>query len=152
MKFSLEALTANRPLLSAGASWLTAQILKVIIFSVLERRLHWRKLLETGGLPSAHSALVTGLCLGVGLHEGFESPVFAIALVLALIVMYDAMNLRAEAGKHADLLNELLLLSVIKEAYKEREKLKELLGHTPFEVIAGILIGVMMAVMLSTPT
>jgi uncharacterized protein len=152
MSFSFEALAANRPLLSAGAGWLTAQILKVIIFSVLERRLHWRKLLETGGLPSAHSALVTGLCLGVGLNEGFDSSLFAIALVLAVIVMYDAMNLRAEAGKHADLLNELLLLSVIKEAYKEREKLKELLGHTPFEVIAGCLIGIMMAVMLNVRT
>jgi uncharacterized protein len=149
MRFSLEALAANRPLLSAGAGWLMAQILKVVIFSVLERRLHWRKLLETGGLPSAHSALVTGLCVGVGLNQGFESPMFAIALVLALVVMYDAMNLRAEAGKHADLLNELLLLSVIKEAYKEREKLKELLGHTPFEVIAGALIGMITAVMLN---
>jgi acid phosphatase family membrane protein YuiD len=74
---------------------------------------------------------------------------FAIALVLALIVMYDAMNLRAEAGKHADLLNELLLLSVIKEAYKEREKLKELLGHTPFEVMAGAIIGVTAAVVVN---
>jgi acid phosphatase family membrane protein YuiD len=77
---------------------------------------------------------------------------FAIALVLAVIVMYDAMNLRAEAGKHADLLNELLLLSVIKEAYKEREKLKELLGHTPFEVMAGALLGIMMAVLMNGHT
>jgi acid phosphatase family membrane protein YuiD len=149
MKLTLEALAANRPLLSAGAGWITAQVLKMIIFSILERRFHWRKLLETGGLPSAHSALVAGLCLGVGLTEGFASTMFAISFVFALIVMYDAMNLRAEAGKHADLLNELLLLSVIKEAYKEREKLKELLGHTPFEVMAGALIGVTAAVVLN---
>ena len=63
--------------------------------------------------------------------------------------MYDAVNLRAEAGKHADLLNDLLLLSVIKDAYKEREKLKELLGHTPIEVMAGAIIGVLMAVVVS---
>jgi acid phosphatase family membrane protein YuiD len=125
-----------------------AQILKVIIFSVLERRFHWRKLLETGGLPSAHSALVVGLALGIGFNDGFDSTVFAIALVFSLIVMYDAINIRAEAGKHADLLNELLLLSVIRDAYKEREKLKELLGHTPLEVMAGALLGIMMAVVM----
>jgi acid phosphatase family membrane protein YuiD len=149
MKSSFEALASNRPLLSAGAAWFTAQVLKLIIFSVLERRLHWRKLLETGGLPSAHSALVVGLCIGVALTEGFHSTMFAVTAVFALIVMYDAMNLRAEAGKHADLLNELLLLSVIKDAYREREKLKELLGHTPFEVAAGAIIGVMTAVVVN---
>src|SRR5947209_8865081 len=145
MKQSFEALIANRALMSAGAAWLAAQILKMIIFSLLERRVYWRKLLDTGGLPSAHSALVVGLCVGVGLTDGFSSTVFALALVFALVVMYDAMNLRAEAGKHADLLNELLLLSVIKEAYREREKLKELLGHTPVEVMAGAFIGFVMA-------
>jgi acid phosphatase family membrane protein YuiD len=150
MMTPFETLTANRPLVSALSAWLTAQVLKVVIFSVLERRLHWRKLLETGGLPSAHSALVAGLSLGVGLSDGFDSTLFAVASVFAVIVMYDAMNLRAEAGKHADLLNELLLLSVIKEAYREREKLKELLGHTPFEVLAGALIGVLMAVLVNT--
>jgi len=149
MKYSFEAFLGNRPLLSAGAGWLTAQILKVVIFSLLERRWNWRKLLDTGGLPSAHSALVVGLCVGVGFTDGFGSTVFALSLVFALVVMYDAMNLRAEAGKHADLLNELLLLSVIRDAYREREKLKELLGHTPMEVMAGAFIGVVMAVVVN---
>jgi hypothetical protein len=71
-----------------------------------------------------------------------HSTTFAIAAVFALIVMYDAMSLRREAGKHADLLNELLLLATIREAFKEREALKELLGHTPLEVVAGAAIGI----------
>ena len=73
--------------------------------------------------------------------DGFGSTVFAIAIVFALVVMYDALSLRREAGKHADILNELLLLSTIREAFKEREALKELLGHTPLEVFAGAVLG-----------
>src|SRR5687768_2754763 len=113
----------------------------MILFSVLEKQISWRRLIETGGLPSAHSALVMGMSIGVGINDGFRSTTFAIALVFALIVMYDALSLRREAGKHADILNELLLLSTIREAFKEREALKELLGHTPLEVLAGAALG-----------
>jgi acid phosphatase family membrane protein YuiD len=138
----LHALATNRPLISALTAWAVAQILKMVLFSILERRIYWRRLIDTGGLPSAHSALVSGLTVGVGVSEGFGSTYFAISLVFALIVMYDALSLRREAGKHADILNELLLLSTIREAFKEREALKELLGHTPLEVVAGAILGV----------
>ena len=104
-----------------------------------------RRFVETGGMPSSHAASVAALSTEVAFHQGIRSILFGVTLYFSLVVMYDAMNLRAEAGKHADLLNELLLLSVIKDAYKEREKLKELLGHTPLEVIAGAIIGVAMA-------
>jgi len=134
--------------MSAVASWAIAQIAKVILFSVPRRRLSWRKILETGGLPSAHSAFVVGLAVAVGCVEGFGSTLFAIACVLALIVMYDALSLRREAGKHADLLNDLLLLSFIKEAVEERETLREMLGHTPLEVMAGAAIGILTSVVL----
>ena len=136
------SLLANRPLLSAAIAWAVAQGLKMILFSILERRISWRRLVDTGGLPSAHSAFVCGLASGVGVADGVQSTTFAIAVVFALIVMYDAMSLRREAGKHADLLNELLLLATIREAFKEREALKELLGHTPLEVVAGAAIGI----------
>jgi hypothetical protein len=116
--------------------------LKLLLFLILERRFNWRRLIETGGLPSSHSAFVTGLASGVAVRDGLHSTTFAIAAVFAAIVMYDAVSLRREAGKHADILNELLLLSVVQEAFKEREALKELLGHTPLEVCAGAALGI----------
>jgi uncharacterized protein len=138
----IQDLLANRPLVAAGSAWALAQILKMALFTILERRFYWRRLIETGGLPSAHSAFVTGLASGVGMADGVASSTFAIAAVFALIVMYDAMSLRREAGKHADILNELLLLSFIRDAFKEREALRELLGHTPLEVLAGAILGI----------
>lgn len=144
----LNQLLENRALVSAVVAWALAQALKMILFSILERRINWRKLIETGGLPSSHSAFVTGLATGVAVTEGLRSSMFAIAAVLALIVMYDAMSLRREAGKHADILNELLLLSFIQDAFKERAALKELLGHTPLEVLAGAVLGVVTTFLL----
>lgn len=138
----MNALLSNRPLASAIIAWALAQFLKMVLFAILERQINWRRLIDTGGLPSAHSAFVTGLASGVGVASGLHSSEFAIAAVFALVVMYDAMSLRREAGKHADILNELLLLSIIQEAFKEREALKELLGHTPLEVVCGAALGI----------
>lgn len=146
----LTSLFSNRPLLSAVCAWATAQILKMVLFAILERRINWRRLIDTGGLPSAHSAFVTGLATGVGLKDGLGSSTFAIASVFALVVMYDALSLRREAGKHADILNELLLLSIIQDAFKEREALKELLGHTPMEVFAGACLGIISGLVIVT--
>ena len=114
----------------------------MILFAVLERQINWRRLIDTGGLPSAHSAFVCGLATGVARVEGVQSSLFAACAVFATVVMYDAVSLRREAGKHADILNELLLLSFIQDAFKEREALKELLGHTPLEVLAGAALGI----------
>lgn len=138
----MNALFSNRPLASAIIAWALAQFLKMVLFAILERQINWRRLIDTGGLPSAHSAFVTGLASGVGVASGLHSSEFAVAAVFALVVMYDAMSLRREAGKHADILNELLLLSIIQDAFKEREALKELLGHTPLEVVCGAALGI----------
>jgi uncharacterized protein len=144
----LDPFLRNTPLLSAVVAWAAAQILKLVLFSILERRFYWRRLIDTGGLPSAHSAFVTGLAAGVAINDGVESSLFAMAFVFAAVVMYDAMSLRREAGKHADLLNELLLLSFIRDAFKEREALKELIGHTPLEVLAGAFLGIATAFLI----
>lgn len=120
----------------------------MVLFSILERRFYWRRLIETGGLPSSHSAFVTGLASGVAVQDGLGSTAFAIACVFALIVMYDAVSLRREAGKHADILNELLLLAIIRDAFAEREALKELLGHTPLEVFAGAALGIVTGLLM----
>jgi len=145
----LHALFANRPLMSAFSAWFVAQVLKTLIFAYLEKQVNWRRMVETGGLPSAHSALVVGLAVGVGLHDGWNSTLFAICLIYSLVVMYDAIGIRREAGKHADLLNELLMITVIKDLYKQREKLRELLGHTPLEVFAGALLGTLTALVVN---
>src|SRR5438445_11663185 len=146
----VHALLANRPLMSAFGAWFVAQLLKTLIFAYLEKQVNWRRMVETGGLPSAHAALVVGLAAGVGLNDGWQSTAFAMSLVYALVVMYDAIGIRREAGKHADLLNELLLISVIKDLYKQRGKLKELRVHTPLEAFAGALIGVVMALLVNS--
>lgn len=112
----------------------------------------WRVIFSTGGLPSSHSATVTTLALVVGVIEGFGSTMFAIALVLALIVMHDAMGVRREAGKHAEILNELvadfeeLLTEIGKHGIMDNplydKKLKILLGHKPIEVLTGFIFGI----------
>ncbi len=144
----MQILLSNRPLISALVAWAIAQTLKMVLFSILERRFYWRRLIETGGLPSSHSAFVTGLASGVAVQDGLGSTAFAIACVFALIVMYDAVSLRREAGKHADILNELLLLAIIRDAFAEREALKELLGHTPLEVFAGAVLGIVTGLLM----
>lgn len=112
----------------------------------------WRVVFSTGGLPSSHSATVTALALFVGVVEGFDSVVFAIALIFAFVVMHDAMGVRFEAGKHAAILNELiidfgeLLDEIGKHGIMDNplydKKLKILLGHKPVEVLAGFIFGI----------
>lgn len=145
----MQYLLSNRPLMSALVAWALAQLIKVALFFVLERQVNWRRLVDTGGLPSSHSAFVTALAASVGFVEGVGSTAFAMSSVFASVVMYDAVSLRREAGKHADILNELLLLSTIKGAVREREALKELLGHTPVEVLAGFALGLVVALFVT---
>ena len=132
----------NRVLLVALAACLIAQALKLVIEIIKNRKLNVRVLVTTGGMPSAHSALVTALAAGVGQTIGWASPEFALATVFAIIVMYDAAGVRQAAGKQARILNQM-----IDELFDEKhdfsqDRLKELLGHTPVQVIAGSALGV----------
>jgi uncharacterized protein len=132
----------NYVLLVALVACVTAQILKAIIELVRHRKLNLKVMVETGGMPSAHSALVTALACGVGQTLGWASPFFAATCVFAIIVMYDAAGVRQAAGKQARVLNQ-----IIDELFQEKpefneDRLKELLGHTPFQVIAGSILGV----------
>ena len=146
----MDLVLANRPLVAAAVAWATAQVLKLVIYSLVERRLNLGLLFDTGRLPSAHSAFVTGLATAIGASEGLDSTLFALAFVLAAVVMYDALSLRREAGKHADVLNELLMIDTIREALSHRAiPLRELLGHTPLEVLVGTLIGIAVGLSLA---
>lgn len=129
-----------------GAS--TAQILKLLWYVAHKKPITFQVLLSTGGMPSSHSAAVTGIATSVGLVSGWASVDFAIALGLSLIVMYDATGVRRAAGRMAGVLNQLTADIYTQHPDKVPERLKELLGHTPFEVLVGSLVGSGVAVVL----
>ena len=123
------------------ASWLVAQTTKMIICLAQSHRLDFSYLASTGGMPSAHSALASGVATAVGLTEGFASPEFAMSFFFAAVVMFDAQTVRAAAGKQARLLNQIVA-EMFKEHHLSEIKLKELLGHTRLEVFFGMLTGI----------
>lgn len=132
----------NRVLQVALFACFIAQALKLLVELVKNRKLNISILVTTGGMPSAHSALVTALAAGVGQTIGWASAEFAVAMVFAIIVMYDAAGVRQAAGKQARILNQ-----IVDELFNEhhelnQDRLKELLGHTPFQVIAGSALGI----------
>lgn len=122
-------------------AWVIAQTSKVIVDSVLLHRFSVRRLATAGGMPSSHSALVVALTTIIGRLQGIESPLFAMALVFSTVVMYDATGVRRAAGQQAMILNRLLDDLFIAHQGIRQERLRELLGHTPIEVIAGALLG-----------
>jgi hypothetical protein len=132
----------NQVLLVALAACFLAQGLKLVVELVKHQKLNFRTLVETGGMPSAHSALVTALATGVGQTIGWASTEFAIALIFAIIVMYDAAGVRQAAGKQARVLNQMIDKFFHGEHIFGDDRLKELLGHTPLQVIAGAFLGI----------
>lgn len=127
-------------LLAPLVAWAIAQAAKVILTSVRQRRLNLRVLAETGGMPSSHAAIVMGLTTAVGKYAGVSSASFAIALIFSFVVMYDAAGLRRAAGRQAAILNRLVEDLMHMRGVQE-QRLRELLGHTPLEVVAGALLG-----------
>jgi acid phosphatase family membrane protein YuiD len=130
-----------RYLLPAVLAWAIAQVTKVLLTSVKQRKLNLRVLAETGGMPSSHAAIVMGLTAAVGRIDGPSSGTFAIALILSFVVMYDAQGVRRAAGRQATVLNRLVEDMVAMRGIQE-VRLRELLGHTPFEVLVGAALGV----------
>ncbi len=126
-------------------SWFLAQALKVILGGTQKKKFDFRWLFDTGGMPSAHSATVSSLATAIGLYYGFNTIPFLLALILCLITMFDAAGVRRHFGRQATLLNQMLDDFYSKGAVPEK-KMKELLGHTPFEVFAGALVGILVAV------
>ncbi len=133
----------NEVLVTAVLAWAIAQFLKIVSWAFVSRELNFRRLVEPGGMPSSHSAFVTSLSMGIGIHEGFDSTLFALAAVFAIIVMYDASGVRRAAGKQARVLNAIVEDLNRRELHPER--LRELLGHTPFEVLVGGALGILIA-------
>ena len=131
----------NSVVISVFSAGLIAQVMKIITSSFKTKRFNIQELFNMGGMPSAHSALVSSLAMGTGLTEGFDSNMFWIVLVFALVIMYDAMGVRRAAGVHGKVLNKL-----VKRNNLKTKKLNERLGHSPFEVIIGSLLGILCAI------
>ena len=129
----------NHLLMNALLAWATAQILKFFISLAVNRTIDWKRLTGDGGMPSGHSATVTALAVTSGLEYSCASPAFAVCVVLAIIVMHDAMGVRREAGRHAKAINELL--ETLSSQQEPDVKLKEFLGHTPMQVCCGAVLG-----------
>ncbi len=134
----------NKALIAALTAWALAQIIKIPLDYLRTRRWNWSLLLTTGGMPSSHSALMTAATLAVGLYDGFDSPVFALGVVLTMIVTYDAAGVRQQAGIHAQRINVIVAELLKGHPINERD-LREVLGHTPLEVAGGILLGLVVA-------
>lgn len=121
--------------------WFCIQTFKVIHDLIKTKKLNFKRIMGAGGMPSSHSGVVTCLAAMVGKNEGFDTPMFAIALVFSMIVMYDAAGVRRAAGKQASLLNKIVATPGL-SGVQVQEKLVEVLGHTPFQVIVGAAIGI----------
>lgn len=142
----IEQLLQNKILWVAIVSWFIAQLFKVIITLLQEHHLDWSKLWSSGGMPSSHSAFVMSLAISAGQVWGYDSTYFAIAAVLSFVVMYDAANVRLEAGKQAAVINQIIEVLENPDLNPE-ERLKEILGHTPLQVVAGGVLGFVIAIL-----
>ncbi len=131
----------NRILWTTIGAWAIAQLLKPAFEFLETRRWSWGLWFSSGGMPSSHSALVCSAMLSVGLFHGFGTPAFALAVSVAMVVVYDAAGVRREAGKHAERINIVFEELFSGQPISEKQ-LKEVIGHTPIEVIAGILLGI----------
>lgn len=148
MDWFLELLM-NPFLISGVSGWLVAQVVKTVIHAVIHKKIDWERLVGDGGMPSGHSATVTAICVMSLLCYGPGSFEFAISAILALIVCHDAMGVRLQAGKHAVILNEIVeAFNALAEDKLPETKLKEFVGHTPIQVIAGVLVGAAEALVL----
>lgn len=138
------ALFQNKALIAGLIAWALAQLIKIPLDYLRTRRWNWALLFTTGGMPSSHSALVTSTTLAVGLYYGFDHPIFALGVAITMIVTYDAAGVRQQAGIHAQRIN--VIFEELLRGHPINEKdLRVVLGHTPLEVVGGILLGLAVA-------
>ena len=140
----------NQVLVSSVTGWVVAQLLKTIIDCMLNKSFSPERLVGFGGMPSSHSSTVCALVVSSGLCFGVSSFEFAVSFILAAIVMYDATGVRRETGKQAKLLNMIMEQDIFKLNMEQfQEKLKEFVGHTPLQVFAGAILGVILALLVN---
>ena len=148
MGSALGSLAANRVLWASVGAWVIAQVLKTLRALWLTRKLNLNYIVSSGGMPSSHSALVTGLATAVGRVDGLRSTSFALAAVLAGVVMYDAAGVRLAVSKQARILN-IMVDDFFHERGLNEQRLHELIGHTPVQVFAGALVGIVFGILFT---
>lgn len=147
MDNSVFSVFQNKVFLATLAAWVIAQTIKIVINSAKEKRFNFRWLVSTGGMPSAHSAGVLSLATAVGIQEGFNSTIFIATLIFAVVIAFDAQGVRRATGQQAEILNKILDDIYWRRKIQE-DRLKELIGHTPFEVFVGSIIGIIIATLV----
>ena len=135
-------LWSNVPLKCAVLSWCVAQGIKVLISLWLDKKLDWRRCFGMGGMPSSHTAFVVSLTMAVAFQDGAASTAFAISFALAAVVIYDAMGVRRETGRQSEVLNQIITQMLVEGKPITEKQLKELVGHTPLEVLGGLIVAV----------
>ena len=149
MRDFLAEMFLNPVFVSALAAWYIAQFSKAIIYAIITKKFAFERMFGSGGMPSSHSATVCALATATGFYYGAGGFEFALAFVLATIVMHDAMGVRREAGNQARIINEMIeLLDIFGDKSPISEKLKEFVGHTPLQVLVGALSGIATAVIV----
>lgn len=153
------ALLNNKVLVCGVAGWAVAQVLKTVIYALMNREIRLERMVGDGGMPSGHSATVSAMAASAGFLYGFDSFQFAITCMVAIIVMHDAMGVRMETGRQGKVLNEMIEFFRTEgfvEAFKKNDKmyefweasLKEFVGHTPLQVCAGCILGIIIACLM----
>jgi acid phosphatase family membrane protein YuiD len=137
-------LWSNHVLIGALTAWLLAQGLKPPLEYLRTKKWRWAAILSAGGMPSSHSALIVGVTHGIGVWYGFDTPLFALALAMAMIVIYDAAGVRRQAGMHAERIN-VLFDELLRGHIWDEHELREVLGHTPLEVTGGVLLAILVS-------
>lgn len=148
----------NRVLFAAVTGWFCAQVAKFLLTFIFTRKMNTERLWGAGGMPSAHSSMVSALTISLARFYGINSPIFALAVIFAFVTMYDAMGVRHEAGEHAKILNKYINQIEIQKADKDGDGipdekvkeigLKEFIGHTPLEVLGGVLLGILVGIIV----
>jgi hypothetical protein len=134
-------------LIACIMGWLVSSLLKIPTYYSIHRRINLKQAFGTGGMPSSHAATVTATTLAIGLFSGFDHPAFALAVAVSMIVIYDAAGVRREAGYHAVIINRLID-EYVKGPLIDQKKLKEMIGHTPLEVVGGVISGTLTTLIL----
>jgi uncharacterized protein len=143
----LNDIIGNKVIFAGILGWAVAQILKVVTNSIKIKEVDLSRIVGSGGMPSSHSGFVMAVATKTGMVEGFNSPIFALAFAFAVVVMYDAAGVRRAAGNQAKVLN-LIISDLSHKKGLQQDRLKELIGHTPFEVIAGALLGMLIGLIV----
>lgn len=142
---TIESFGGNNVLWVSFISWFAAQLIKVIIEILQNKKLDFGLFISSGGMPSSHSSLVTGMTTSIAIQEGLNSNLFALSAIMSMVVMYDAAGVRRAAGKQAEAIN-LIMSTIENQNIKLDKKLKELIGHTPIQVACGAVLGILIGI------